>query len=254
MSLKKMINTYNETSLHKTLKNIYALENDGSTEQKFASYICDIITNKGDVIEIQTSNISALTQKAEFILKNDKKLTIIHPIIQKKLITTYSEDGTLLLKRKSPKESTIYSMLRGLTGIYKLLTHKNFILEVLFIDLEEIRVKTKEKIQSKNKSRHHLKDYLIQDKKLISINSKLRFRTKEDYKKLLVLEEYDDFTVPKVKKAIFQKFTSQKMTKANAQSAAKNAGLLVWILEKMGIIRQKGFQGRSRLYSLEEKN
>ena len=63
------INTYNESSLHKTLKTLYASENGFQTEVKKDGYIYDILDAEGNAIEIQTKNLSKLLPK---IKKNDK--------------------------------------------------------------------------------------------------------------------------------------------------------------------------------------
>ena len=52
-----MINTFNETKLHNTLKKIYAFEKNGKTEQKIRNYIADVNTESNEIIEIQKSNV-----------------------------------------------------------------------------------------------------------------------------------------------------------------------------------------------------
>ena len=49
-NLKKMINTYNESKLHETLKKIYALESNGMMEVKLddTPWICDILDENGN--------------------------------------------------------------------------------------------------------------------------------------------------------------------------------------------------------------
>ena len=58
-----MINTYNETSLHKFFKEKYAKENKGFTEVKVQNYICDIFTENSEIIEIQTTSLYKLADK-----------------------------------------------------------------------------------------------------------------------------------------------------------------------------------------------
>ena len=237
-----VINTYNETHLHRTLKKIYALEFNGQTEQKSGSYIFDIVTEDKNVIEIQTSNISALKNKIKYVLKKGRKITVVHPVIEQKIIKTYSADGTACTERKSPKKESVYSVLRSLTGIYNLLTAPGFTLELVFISLTEIRQKTEEKVQTKNKARRHLRDWLVADKHLAEINSKKIFRTKEDYKTFLPAALPREFTPPQLQAL----FTEQK-----EKEGAKYHKLLIWLLEKMGIIKNTGKkQGRSWLYSV----
>ncbi len=58
-----MINTYNESSLHKTIKNLVAKEVSGITEKEINSYICDIYSTKDRIYEVQTKNLGNLTGK-----------------------------------------------------------------------------------------------------------------------------------------------------------------------------------------------
>ncbi len=246
-----VINTYNETSLHKTLKQIYSLEFNGQTEQKTGPYICDIVTKDSQIIEIQTSNISALKNKIEFFLKQNKKITVVHPLAEQKIIETYDNELLTVTKRKSPKKQTIYSVLRSLTGIYNFLTEENFILEIIFTNQTECRQKTKEKVQSKNKARHHLRTWITTDKKLDSINSKIRLKTKQDYKNLLPDTLQKQFTPPQLYKAIFELKDFNKFTDSQKKSAAKNYTLLIWLLEKMEVIKKTGQkEGRSWIYQI----
>ncbi len=246
-----VINTYNETSLHKTLKQIYSLEFNGQTEQKTGPYICDIVTKDSQIIEIQTSNISALKNKIEFFLKQNKKITVVHPLAEQKIIETYDNELLTVTKRKSPKKQTIYSVLRSLTGIYNFLTEENFILEIIFTNQTECRQKTKEKVQSKNKARHHLRTWITTDKKLDSINSKIRLKTKQDYKNLLPDTLQKQFTPPQLYKAIFELKDFNEFTDSQKKSAAKNYTLLIWLLEKIEVIKKTGQkEGRSWIYQI----
>ena len=61
-----MINTYNETRLHRTLKDLYS-GNTAVQETSLESFICDIY-DAGRIIEIQTSKLSALKAKLEKLL------------------------------------------------------------------------------------------------------------------------------------------------------------------------------------------
>ena len=53
-----MINTYNETHLHRTLKNLYSGE-EAEQEKPLHGFICDIFED-GCITEIQTSKLPAL--------------------------------------------------------------------------------------------------------------------------------------------------------------------------------------------------
>ncbi len=60
----KIINTLNETHLHRTLKSIYALGIPGSKmEAPVGDYIADILAPDGSITEIQTGSLSHLSKK-----------------------------------------------------------------------------------------------------------------------------------------------------------------------------------------------
>ncbi len=228
-----MINTYNETDLHLSLKKIYALESEARTEVKIegTKWIADIMTKAGDVIEIQTSNISALTQKVAFLLENGKKVTVVHPIVENKFIEMYLPDGTLKSRKKSPQHKSIYSILRGLTKIYPYLTHENFTLEILYVEISEERRITAAPVQLTNCSRRHLKNWVPMEKKLEKILRKEFYRTKDDYKNLIpkkIQIQESPFRQLDLINAIYD-FTGRK-------TDAKYAPLLIWLFTRMGIL------------------
>lgn len=231
-----VINTYNETNLHKTLKNIYSLENNGKTEKKLGPYICDIITEDNLIIEIQTSNVSALNKKINYVLTTGKKIKVIHPLIEEKIIETYDLNGKLLSKRKSQVTQTIYTALRGLTGITDLLTKDDLTLEVLSVSVTEIRIKTEEKTQNLNKSRRHLKNYLIKGKILNSINSKTVYQTKNDWAQLIPNTLPHSFTTTQLKKSLEEQLLKWNLNKFSIKKSISYYNLLLWFLIKMDLI------------------
>ncbi len=246
-----MINTYNESDLHRSLKKLYALEYNGKTEVPVENWICDIVSKSGDIIEIQTANISKLTEKTRALLSAGKKVRIVHPIITEKYIETYAPNGDMLSRRKSPASQTIYAILRNLTGIYPLLLEKDFALEVLYVSVTEERRKTSTPVQLVNKSRRFLKDWIPQEKKLEKILRKECYKTKEDYAALIPLTLEDKFTIPDLQKAIFAKDWGKDLSKSNRAKAASQARLLVWLFTRMNIIEECGKQSRSKVYRIK---
>ena len=229
-----MINTLNESSLHKALKTIYSLEKETVTEEKVGQWICDIINlNTDEVIEIQTSNVSSLKNKTAGLLSLGKKVKIVHPVIIEKTIETYGENGNIITKRKSPKKENIYSIFRQLTGLTNLLLNTNFTLEIIEISVTEIRSKTEAPVQLKNKSRRFLRNWIKTDKKLNKIFNTYQFKTKKDYISLLPSEIVcntelkKDFTVKQV-----QKYSAKNRTdKANITC-------MIWVLRKLELIEE----------------
>ena len=243
-----MINTYNESDLHATLKKIYALEYKGKTEVSIGNWICDIETEDKSIIEIQTKNVSKLTPKVDDLLKQGRKVTVVHPLLEKKTIETYAADGSLLLRRQSPRQESIYSLPRELTGIYPLLTRTGFTLEVLFIHATELRQKADGPVQLTNRSRRFLKDWLPKGKRLDAILGKRRFSTLKDYKDLVPTAVRPPFTIPRLTKAITALPDIAKLNKSSRSYAEKQARLLIWLFSHMHILEECGKEGRSRLY------
>ncbi len=242
---KKMINTYNESSLHKSLKTLYSINNDSQIEVERDGHIYDILQKDGRVIEIQTKNVSKLYSKIKDAIDKGHKCLIVHPIVNEKIIITKDSSGKILSKRKSPKKESIYHLFRELTGIYPLLLDKNFSLELPFVSITEERLKTEDKVQSKNKKRRFKKDWIKIDKKLNFISERKIFSSKEDYMSLIPFKKGEDFTVNDLKKRILLLHDIQK-------SELNNISLMLWLYRHMGLIELIGKEGRSYLYRISE--
>lgn len=155
-----MINTYNETHLHRTLKMLYSSEN-ALQEAPIEGFICDVY-DSGSIIEIQTSKLSALKYKLESLLPR-YPIQIIYPIIENAYILTLNADGTQRSLRKSPKHGVFYQIFRELYGIIHYIEHQNFSIRILYIDCEIIKIDDKQ-------GRSRFKHPRIIDKKLLKIH------------------------------------------------------------------------------------
>ncbi|AEE16381.1 hypothetical protein [Treponema brennaborense] len=224
-----MINTYSESSLHKTVKNLYADRYGGQTEQAVNGKICDVVTADGGIIEIQSGNLGKLTEKLRLLI-TDHPVRVIYPLCTVKYIETM-QNGVIVSCRKSPKKQNIYALFAELTSLYELLLHPDFTLEVLESEITETRIKTDEPVQLINKSRRFRKNWYKTDKKLRNIESVRIFSTAEDYLTLLPGDLPEPFR-----------------TKDLAVTAGKHAHVTVWVLHKMGLLRPVGKNGRTHLY------
>lgn len=232
--------TLNESDLHKTIKIIYAEEYNGTTEVELHNHIFDVFTDDKTVIEIQTKNLSKLFKKISDCLEKGLKVILVHPLIEKKTIETY-KDGILISKRKSPKKGNIYSLFKEITGIYPILLHPNFKMEVLLVDTIEQREKLNENVQSKNNRRRFKKDWIKINKKLETINEKIVFNSADDYLNLLPQNLPDSFSAKELK---------QCLTNNNhiPSSAAQYAHLIIWVLFRMNLIEFVYKEKRSNYY------
>lgn len=239
-----MINTYNESSLHKTLKELYALKENAQTEVLKNNHIYDVLKSDGTIIEIQTKNLGKLYAKTKDSLNLGLKCTIVHPIATETIIITKDKDGNTLSKRKSPKKNSIYSIFRELTSIYPLLLENNFKLEVLETIITEERIKTETPVQSKNKQRRFKKNWNKADKKLNKILNTRIFKTKNDYLELLPEGLPEEFTTKEIQILL-------KQNKSLPKSAANYTSLMVWVFNKMGLIEQTGTKNRFKTYRIK---
>lgn len=242
-----MINTYKESSLHKTLKELYALNENAQTEVHSDGHIYDILTEKGNVIEIQTLNLGKLLPKIQDALSKGRKCKIVHPVIVKKTIETYDKNGNLIKKTGSPKKENEYTLLKDITGIYPLLLKKNFCLEVPFIKMTEKRIKTEKPEQSENGRRRFKKDWQKSDKKLNEIIETKTFSCKEDYTKLLPEGLPETFCAKDIA-------TLLKNDKTKPKNAYLHANLIAWLFLRMDIFEQTEKKGRTKIYKIKNKD
>ena len=218
-----MINTYNESDLHKSLKEYFCPKN-GKTEQPLLGSICDILCNDGKIIEIQTSNLSALRLKLEKLL-SEHKVEIIYPIAQNSYISVLNKDGTIKYRRKSPKHGIFFQIFKELSVLYHLIDNKNLSFKLVYISSEIIKTDTGPK-----KSRFDRPGVI--NKKLIQIHST------EDYKNMRTI-------CKKVLDLLPEEFTNQDLKTLGAK---KYASYTSWFFKKTGIIKASGKRDRFILY------
>lgn len=240
----RMINTVNETHLHKTLKTLYALQHEGSaTEVEIPPYIADIATADGDIIEIQTGSLSRLKEKAAHFVRQGRYVTVVYPLVVEKVIETRTTAGKIT-RRKSPKKQHLYSMFRELTGLCSVLLDKNISLEVLEVAVTEERFATEEPVQSKNGRRRFCKRWLKKGKRLESIKERHVFHGKRSWNLLLPHKVAEPFTKNDVYLAL----------KSDGISASANeVSLMLWVFAHMQLVIQDGKRGRENLYRRNTK-
>ena len=132
--MSKNINTYNESSLHNTLKLYYANQYNGQTEVEADGHIYDILCEDGLVIEIQTGSVARIAGKLKDALNKRHKVILVYPLVNRKHIFLTDENGEKISNRLSPKKGCIYDILEQLTKITDILLNPDFTLEIITID------------------------------------------------------------------------------------------------------------------------
>ena len=132
----------------------------------------------GVAIEIQTKNFYAIRQKIFKLVKNHS-LRVVYPIPRVKWIVKVApKSGRVLGRRRSPRRGQIIDLFDELLTIPELINHKNFSLEVLMVDEEEIRC-------DDGKGSWRRKGVSIRDRKLLGVVEQVSFTKREDFLKLL---------------------------------------------------------------------
>lgn len=226
-----MINTYNESDLHNTLKQMYIKTYGGETEVRKGKYICDVVSENGDIFEIQTGNLGKLYPKLTSLLE-ENKVTLVYPLVTEKIIETLDESGKCISRRKSPKRPDMYSLFSELTGIYPILLRSGFRLEVLSVSVTEHRIRTAEPVQLNNKSRRFRKNWYKTGKSLNELKGRKSFESGTDYLSLLPSSLEDTFCAKDLAQA----------------GAGKTAHEMLWVLRKMNLVTLTEKRGRSNYY------
>ena len=229
--MEKGINTYNESSLHNTLKLYYASQYNGQTEVEADGHIYDIFCEDGLVIEIQTKNVGKIADKLTDALEKGHKVRLVYPLVFRKRIVLSDEKGETISKRLSPKKGEIYDVLEELTKITGILLHPNFTLDVVKVNIIEHRVQTANPVQATNRRRRYKKNWLKANKRLEEILETTQFKTARDYLALLPKDLPEEFC-------------------AKDLNMPKHAHILLWVLSRIPVIEQTSKKGRSYYYKI----
>nr|MBN1229005.1 hypothetical protein [Anaerolineae bacterium] len=221
------IGTLGEHSLHASLKDWYALPGD-RMECKTDGYVIDIIRDNL-LIEIQTRHFSAIKRKLKKLV-DSHPVRLVYPVAENKWIIRLAANEEIPLdRRKSPKSGTIYDLFSELVYIPDLIGHENLSIEVLLVDLEEVRIKD-------GRGSWRRRGWSIHDTRLITVNTRHLFESPEDFLALIPDEISDTFTTDDLSGVC-------GIRKRLAQQVA-------YSLRHMGVIDHVGKRSRSYLYKI----
>ena len=180
-----LIGTLGESSLHAAVKDWYAIPGD-RLEVPVNGYVIDILRDSL-LIEIQTRNFAQIKHKLRSLLEN-YTVHLVHPIAQEKWITRLPENGKdSLSRRKSPKRGRFVHIFDELIRIPDLITHPQFSLEILLIQVEEIRIQD-------GKGSWRRKGWSISDRRLTAVIDRLVLKKPADFLQFLPPDLPTSFT------------------------------------------------------------
>ena len=215
-----------ESTLHSEIKDWYMVSGD-ELEVKVEGFIVDIVRGKL-LIEIQTGNFSVVKKKLIKLLLNNQ-VRMVYPIAKLKWIVNVSRSGEFVKRRKSPKKGKLIDIFYELVHTPGLIKDRNFSLEVLLIEEEELRC-------NDGRGSWRRSGVSVKDRKLLRVFDRIVFEDSRDFQEFLPKELDGYFTnkVLAIKRGISIKL-AQKIT---------------YCLRKMGVISIAGKEGNELLFQV----
>lgn len=222
---RESIGTYQEKTLHHTLKLYYGGE--FATEAKVGRYVADVVREDG-IYEIQSKAFFRIKEKLKSFL-TVTPVSVVYPItVSKKIYWSDIETGEIVSVSKSPKKGSIYSILPELYALRKLLKDPCLTFIAVLVNCDEYRYADG---FGKDKKKRATKVDIIPSE----LKEEVFLRTTEDYKIFLPESLPETFT-----SSDFAKETRLRLS--DSQKA-------MLVLAELGLIKRIGNKGRSILYS-----
>jgi hypothetical protein len=218
-----------ETTLHRQLKEIYAVD-DARTEVPWGKYRIDVVV--GDLlIEIQHASLAGIRDKVRHLL-NDHQVLVVKPVVVRKLLVKRSrKKGRVVDRRLSPKRGTMLDLFDELIYFTRVFPHDNLMLDVALVDVEEWRYPGHGR-----RRRRRANDHVVEDQRLTCLHELRRFRQAEDLTRLLPPSLPRPFHTGHLAEGLqVERWIAQR---------------IAYCLRKMGAVHQVGKQGNARLYEI----
>ena len=197
------IGTLKERSLHSALKEWYSQPGDGF-EVPCDGFVIDLVRGE-TLIEIQTRNFAALKRKLTK-LTQQHPVRLVHPIAREKWIVRQTAAGEIVSRRKSPKRGRPVDVFRELVHLPHLLGRRNFTLEVLLTQEEEV-------LRDDGAGSWRRRRWSVHDRRLLDVTDSVLFESPADYAGLIPPGLPEPFTNRELAEALKCRLAlAQKMT------------------------------------------
>jgi hypothetical protein len=154
-----MIGTLRESSLHASLKELYARPGD-ELEAMREGYVVDL-ARPDELVEFQTGGFGRIRPKLEALLAHHR-VRLVHPVAVERLLVRIDADGVVASRRRSPVRGNYLSLFDELVSIPQLVVHPSLSFEVALVRVEEHRVDAP-------RTRRRRKPWQIADRLLVEL-------------------------------------------------------------------------------------
>lgn len=221
------INLYSEFSLHDQVKRSLAGPGD-RMEAAVAGKVVDLLKANGEIVEVQTRNLSALLAKVRGLAAAGNRVRVVHPIPAELLILRKDpQSGKIVSRRKSPKRGDSWSVFDELVRATGLIALPGVAVEALLIHATEIRVRD-------GTGSWWRKGDRTEDRILDAVLGGVRWETPDDWLSLIP----EELPPP---------WTSESLGEAVGLSPLR-ARKVLYCLARAGLLKEAGRSGRRKLY------
>jgi hypothetical protein len=129
-----------ETSLHRELKQRYGPGAGGRAEVAIAGFRIDAVAADGALVEVQSGPLGPLRKKLQTLLPAHRVRIVKPVVVRRRLIRRACRDGADLSVRLSPRRGALVDVFDDLVGLARLLPHPNLDVELMAVEIEEVRL------------------------------------------------------------------------------------------------------------------
>ncbi len=136
---RNSIGLLSEKTMHAVIKRYLEKGHEQYAEQKIGKYHADLF-HDGEIAEIQTRQFGRLRDKLAFFLP-DYPVTVVYPIPKERSVSWIDpKTGDISKPRKSPKRGKATDVFYELYQIREFMTHENFHLKLLLVNVCDYRM------------------------------------------------------------------------------------------------------------------
>lgn len=221
MAATPTIGTLRESSLHASLKELYARPGD-ELEAVREGYVVDL-ARPDELVEFQTGGFGRMRPKLEALLERHH-VRVVYPVAVERMLVRIDGDGVVTSRRRSPVRGCHLSVFDELVSLPLLAVHPRLTFEIVLVRVEEHRVDAP-------RTRSRRKPWRIVDRVLLEVVETRAM----DIAGVLPAELDDPFTAAELAHAL--------------AIPADLARRVAYTLCGAGIVEQCGKQGRAYAYA-----